>query len=142
MVKDTTEHKWVEWAEDFFHSSRFGRDSRASFADYGEGWCHSFLCLYQVTTFLAYTRSKDCFLLIPGHQTFSCLYQVIRGFLAYTRSSEDFLLIPGEARYSHQWPGCGGRFLGLYNAEEQFLGRLRGWRLDERDSCLWYGSGQ
>ena len=41
----------VEWAEDSFHSARIGRDSRASFADYGEGWCRSFLCLYQVTTF-------------------------------------------------------------------------------------------
>ena len=142
MVKDTTEHKWVEWAEDSFHSAGFGRDSRASFAAYGEGWCHSFLCLHQVTTFLAYTRSKDGFLLIPGHQIFSCLYKVIRGYLAYTRSSEDFLLIPGEARYSHQWPGCGGRFLGRYNAEERFLGRLREWRLGERDPRPWDGSGQ
>ena len=92
--------------------------------------------------FLVYTRPKDSFLLIPGHQTFSCLYQVIRHFLAYTRSSDDFLLIPGEERYSHQWPGCGGRFSGRYNAEEQFLGRLREWRLGERDPRLWDGSGQ
>ena len=91
----------------------FGRDSRASFTDYREGWCHSFLCLYQVTTFLAYTRSKD-----------------------------GFLLIPGEVRYSHQWPGCGGCLLGRYSAEERFLGRLREWRLDERDPRLWDGSGQ
>ena len=87
--------------------------------------------------FLVYTRPKDSLLLIPGHQTFSCLYQVIRRFLAYTRSSDDFLLIPGEARYSHQWPGCDGRFLGRYNAEERFLGCLREWR-----PCLWDGSGQ
>ena len=43
--------------------------------------------------FFVYTRSKDSFLLIPGHQMFSCLYQVIRRFLAYTRSSG---LIPGH----------------------------------------------
>ena len=73
---------------------------------------------------------------------FSCLYQIIRGFLAYTRSSEGFLLIPGEAHYSHQWPGCGGRFLGRYNAEERFLGRLRKCRMGERDPRLWEGSGQ
>ena len=76
MVKDTTEHKWVEWAEDSLHSAGFRRDSRASFVDYGEGWCLSFLCLYQVTTFLAYTRSSEDLLLIPGHQGIPCLYQV------------------------------------------------------------------
>ena len=52
---------------------------------------------------------------IPGHQR----------LLVYTRSSSDSLLIPGEASHSHQWPGCGGRFLGRYNADEWFLGRLR-----------------
>ena len=123
MVKDTTEHKWVEWAEDSFPSARFGRDSRASFADYGEGWCHSFLGLYQFTTFLAYTRSSEDFLLIPGH----------------LRSS---LFIPGAVHYSHQWPGCGGRILGRYNAEERFLGRLREWRLGEHDPRLGDDSGR
>ena len=99
-------------------------------------------------------------MLIPGHQrllvytrssTSSCLYQVINVFLfipghqhplVYTRSSNDFLLIPGEGRYSHQWPGCGGRFLGGYNADEWFLGRFLEWHLGERDPRLWNGSGQ
>ena len=82
----------------------------------------------------------------------SCLYQVVRGFLAYTRSSEDFLLIPGhqgipllipgEVRYSHQWPGCGGRFLDRYNAEERFRGYLHEWRLGEHDPRLWDDSGR
>ena len=80
-------------------------------------------------------------LFVPGHNV-SCLYQVIRGFLAYTRSSEDFLLIPGAVRYSHQWLGCGERFLGRYNAEERFLGRLREWRLGERDPRLGDDSGR
>ena len=52
------------------------------------------------------------------------------------------MFIPGEASYSHQWPGCGGRFLGRYSADEQFLGRLREWRLGERDPGLWDGSGR
>ena len=60
----------------------------------------------------------------------------------YTRSSNDFLLIPGEASYSHQWPGCDGRILGRYNADERFLGRLHEWRLGERDPRLWDGSGR
>ena len=39
-----------------------------------KGW---FLGLYQVIRgFLAYTRSSEDFLLIPGHQGISCLYQV------------------------------------------------------------------
>ena len=71
-------------------------------------------------------------LFIPGHQHPFCLYQ----------SSNDFLFIPGEASYSHQWPGCGGRFLGRNNADERFLGRLREWRLGERDPRLWDGSGR
>ena len=61
----------------------------------------------------------------------SCLYQVIN----------DFLFIPGESSYSHQWPGCGERFLGRFNADERFLGHLREWRLGERDPRLWEGSG-
>ena len=32
--------------------------------------------------------------------------------------------------------------MGRYNAEERFLGRLREWRLGERDPRLWDGSGQ
>ena len=79
-------------------------------------------CLYQVI---------NVFLFIPGHQ-----------HLVYTRSPNDFLHIPGKARYSHQWPGCGGRFLGRYNADERFLGRLREWRLGEHDPRLRDGSGQ
>ena len=115
----------VEWAEESFHTANFGRDSRASFADYGEGWCHSFLCLYQVTMIPCSYQVKRCFL----------AYTRSRRFLVYTRSKDDSLFIPGEARYSHQCPGCGGRFLGRYNAEERFLGRLREWRLGERDPC-------
>ena len=60
----------------------------------------------------------------------------------YTRSSGDSLLISGEVRYSHQWPGCVGHFLGRYNAEERFLGRLGEWRLGERDPRLWDDSGR
>ena len=56
----------VEWAEDSFHTAKFGRDSRASFADYREGRRHSFLCLYQVTTIPCSYQVK----MIP------CLYQV------------------------------------------------------------------
>ena len=41
-------------------------------------------------------------------------------------------LYQGEA-YSHQWPRCGERFLGRYTPEERFRGRLREWRLGERD---------
>ena len=52
------------------------------------------------------------------------------------------MLIPGAVRYSHQWPGCGGRFLGRYNAEERFLGRLCEWRLGERDPRLGDDSGR
>ena len=107
-------------------------------------------CLYQVINIL----------FIPGHQrplvytrssTSSCLYQVINAFLfipghqrllVYTRSSSNSLFIPGEASYSHQWPGCGGRFLGQYNADERFLGRLCEGRLGERDPRLWGGSGR
>ena len=149
LVKDTTKHKWVEWAEDSFPSARFGRHSRASFADYGKGWCHTFLGLYQVMTFLSYTRSSEDFLFIPGHPRISCLYQFTRGFLVYTRSSEDFLLIPGHqgdpCLYQVQCAihtRCGGCFLGRYNAEEEFLGRLHEWRLGERDPSLGDDSGQ
>ena len=94
-----------------------------------------------VTASFVYTRSS----------TSSCLYQVINDFLfipghqrllVYTRSSSDSLFIPGKASYSHQWPGCGERFLGRYNADERFLGRLREWRLGEHDPRLWEGSGR
>ena len=77
---------------------------------------------------------------IPGHQrlpavkwssTFLCLYQVMG----------DSLFIPGEVSYSHQWPWCGERFLGLNTPEERFLGSLRVWRLGERDPRLWDDSG-
>ena len=47
-----------------------------------------------------------------------------------------------EARYSHQRPGCGGRFLGRYNAEERFLSCFCEWRLGDRDPRLWDGFGQ
>ena len=110
---------------------KFRRDSWASFAD-KDGVTVSFVytrsstssCLYQVINVL---------LFIPGHQ---------RPDSVYTRSSSDFLFIPGEASYSHQWPGCGGCFLGRYNADKRFLGRLREWRLGERDPLLWDGSGR
>ena len=61
-----------------------------------------------------------------------CLYQVIG----------DSLFLPGEASYSHQWPRCGERFLGLNTPEERFLGRLREWHLGELDPFLWDDSGQ
>ena len=70
-------------------------------------------CLYQVTMIPLFIPGHDDSLFIPGQ--------------------DDSLFIPGEARYSHQCPGCGGRFLGRYNAEERFLGRLREWRLVDRD---------
>ena len=41
--------------------------------------------------------------------------------------------IPGEVSYSHQWPRCGEPFFGRKTPEERFLGRLRDWRLGERD---------
>ena len=69
---------------------------------------------------------------IPGHQ---------RSFV-YTRSLAIPCLYQGEASYSHQWPRCGERFFGLYTPEERFLGRLRVWRLGERDPCLSDDSGQ
>ena len=57
---------------------------------------HDVSCLYQVIRgFLAYTRSSEDFLLIPGHLRISCLYQVIRGFLAYTRCSVLFTPVAG-----------------------------------------------
>ena len=87
-------------------------------------------CLYQVINVLLFIPDHRRLLFIPGHQ---------RPFV-YTRSSSDFLFIPGEASYSHQWPGCGGRFLGRYNSDERFLGRLCEWRLGERDPRLWDGS--
>ena len=93
-------------------------------------------------TFLAYTRSSKDFLFIPGHLRSSCLYQVICGFSCLYQVIRGSLFIPGAVRYSHQWPGCGGRFLGRYNAEERFLGRLREWRLGERDPCLGDDSGR
>ena len=91
-------------------------------------------------------------LFIPGHNV-SCLYQVKGWFLGYTRSSEDFLLIPGHQRISclyqgHQRISClyqvkrAIHTSGRYNAEERFLGRLREWRLGEHDPRLWDGSGR
>ena len=60
----------------------------------------------------------------------------------YSRSPVIPLLIPGEVSYSHQWPWCGERFLGLNTPEERFLGRLQDWRLGERDPRCWEGPGQ
>ena len=51
-------------------------------------------------------------------------------------------LYQSEASYSHQWPWCGERFLGLSTAEERFLGRLRDWHLGERDPRGWEGPVQ
>ena len=53
--------------------------------------------------------------------------------LLFISSHDDFLFINGEACYSHQRPGCEGRFLGRYSAEERFLGRLCGRHLGGRD---------
>ena len=44
--------------------------------------------------------------------------------LLFISSHADLLFINREAFYSHQRPGCDGRFLGRYSAEERFLGRL------------------
>ena len=51
------------------------------------------------------------------------------------------MFIPGEA-YSHQWPQCGECFLGRYTPEERFRGRLREWRLGERDPRCCEGPGK
>ena len=77
----------VEWAEYSFHTANFGRDSRASFANYGEGWCHSFLCLYQVMMIPCSYQVKRCFL--------ACTRS--RRFLVYTRSKDDSFLISRES---------------------------------------------
>ena len=82
--------------------------------------------------FSSFIPGHQRLLFIPGHQR----------LLVYTRSSNDSLLITGEVSYSHQWPGCGGCFLGRYNADKQFLGRLCEWRLGERDPHIWDGSGR
>ena len=71
-------------------------------------------------------------LFIPGHGR----------FLVYTRSLAIPCLYQVEASYSHQWPRCGERFLGLNTPEEQFLGHLRVWRLGERNPRLWDDSRQ
>ena len=71
-------------------------------------------------------------LFIPGHWR----------FLVYTKSLAIPCLYLGEASYSDQWPRCGERFFGLNTPEERFLGRLRVWRLGERDPRLWDDSGQ
>ena len=59
--------------------------------------------------------------------TTSLVYTTSRRFLVYRR---------GKRAYSHQRPGCSGRFLGRYSAEERFLGHLCGWRLRGRDPRL------
>ena len=56
--------------------------------------------------------------------------------LLFISSHDDFLFINREACYSHQRPGCDGRFLGRYSAEERFLDRLCGRRLGGRDPRL------
>ena len=91
--------------------------------------------------FSSFIPGHQRLLFIPGHQR-PLVFTRSSTFFVYTRASSDSLLIPGEASYSHQWPGCGGHFLGRYNADERFLGRLREWCLGERDPCLWDGSGQ
>ena len=80
-------------------------------------------------------------LLLSGHQQSSLIPGRQQSFV-YTRSSAISCLYQGEASYSHQWPSCGERFLGLYTPEERFLGRLREWRLGERNPRLWDDSGQ
>ena len=90
--------------------------------------------------FSSFIPGHQRLLFIPGHQR-PFVYTRSSTSFVYTRASSDSLLIPGEASYSHQWPGCGGRFLGRYNAEERFLGRLPEWRLGEHDPRLWDGSG-
>ena len=85
---------------------------------------------------LIYTRASTSagWIRSSASSTILRLYQVISNFLVYTR---------GEASYSHQWPPrCGRRFLGRYTPDERFLGRLRVWRLGERDPRFWDDSGQ
>ena len=89
-------------------------------------------CLYQVINILLFIPGHQCLLVYTRSSTSSCLYKVIQRFLVHTR----------EASYSHQWLGCGERFLGWYNADEWFLGRLHEWRLGESDPRLWEGSGR
>ena len=98
-------------------------------------------CLCQVINVLLFIPGHQRLLFIPGHQR-PLVYTRSSTSFVYTRACSESLLIPGEASYSHQWPGCGGRFLGRYNADEQFLGRLREWRLGEHDPRLWDGSGR
>ena len=57
----------VEWAEDSFHTANFGRDSRASFADYGGR---------MVSRFPLLIPGHDDSLFIPGQKTIPCSYQV------------------------------------------------------------------
>ena len=107
-------------------------------------------CLYQVISVLLFIPGHQRLLVYTRSPTSSCLRQVInvlfipghQRLLVYTRSSSDSLFIPGEASYSHQWPGCGERFLGQYNADKRFLGRLCEWLLGERDPRLGEGSGR
>ena len=157
-----SEYQWahVEWCQPRIPWSQLKRkggkgSSRASFAkEEGESkWYGLYQGSYEVpshrqslfipgaSTSAGHTRSSTSSSrevvinipwFIPGHGRFPCLYQVIG----------DSLFTPGEASYSHQWPLCGERFLGLNTPEERFLGRLREWRLGERDPRLWDDSGQ
>ena len=68
---------------------------------------------------LVYTRSSTSSVYTRSSTSFF-LYQVIQQFLVYTRGSELFTPV----------------------THERFLGRLREWRLGERDPRLWDGSGR
>ena len=50
---------------------------------------------------------------LNGHQQSSFIPGRQQSFV-YTRSSAISCLYQGKASYSHQWPRCGERFLGLY----------------------------
>ena len=99
-------------------------------------------CLYQGHRYLLGTPGYQRILVVKWSSTILRLYQVIdnpsfipghKWFLVYTRE---------KRAYSHQWPRCVERFFGLYTPEERFLGRLRVWRLGERDPRLLDDSGQ
>ena len=99
------------------------------------------------STILVYSRGIDiCWanqvlnVFLPGLVMWIPLFiSGHRRFLVYTRSLVIPLLIPGEVSYSHQWPWCGERFLGLNTPEERFLGRLQDWHLGELDPRCWEG---
>ena len=50
--------------------------------------------------FLAFTRRKHIFLLLPGGNKFSCFYQEETHFLAFTQRKQIVLFLPGGNKFS------------------------------------------